>query len=289
MPRARAGRLPCVAVLYGAHSFVDLTEGRCHYRIDGPEDGPWVLLVHGATVPGWQFDRLVPYLAKAGLRTVRADLYGHGYSARPHTRYVHELFVRQQVELLDALGIPGPVHALGHSLGASIVAQLALQHPARVARLALSAPLVDFTRRLPVTHVLRAPLLGELLMWGYVVPLLTRRRMRRYGALENGHYARLFDGQLRHPGFHRALLSLFRCGSLGDQRSHYEALRATPHPVLVLRGGDDTVVSRAQTESVLCALPRARYTEIADAPHSFLLTRPQDVAPALVPFLTGGP
>ncbi|CAJ1970072.1 unnamed protein product [Cylindrotheca closterium] len=67
------------------------------------------LLVHGATVPHWQFDRLVPILLAhnnnnnnntntAGVtnRIIRLDLYGHGKSARPrHVRHDLSLFVEQ--------------------------------------------------------------------------------------------------------------------------------------------------------------------------------------------------
>ncbi|MEQ8660979.1 MAG: alpha/beta hydrolase, partial [Gammaproteobacteria bacterium] len=55
-------------------AFAALSDGHCHYADEGPRDGRVVLLIHGATVPGWEFDRLVPYLHAAGLRTLRADL-----------------------------------------------------------------------------------------------------------------------------------------------------------------------------------------------------------------------
>ena len=86
-----------------ASDFLPLSDGLCHYRVDGPCDGPVVLLIHGATVPAWEFDRLAPFLTSAGYRAIRADLFGHGYSDRPRVKYGLDLFVRQLSELLDSL------------------------------------------------------------------------------------------------------------------------------------------------------------------------------------------
>ena len=51
--------------------FVKLSDGLCHYRIDGASDAAvTLLLIHGATVAAWEFDRIEPYLTEAGFRTV---------------------------------------------------------------------------------------------------------------------------------------------------------------------------------------------------------------------------
>ena len=117
-----------------ADEFVRLRDGNCHYRIDGPQAGPIILLLHGATVAAWEFERLVPMLSAAGYRTIRADLFGHGYSDRPRARYAHALFVRQLLDLLDVLTPTAPVHLLGHSLGAALAARLVCAQPQRFRR-----------------------------------------------------------------------------------------------------------------------------------------------------------
>lgn len=66
-------------------------------------------MIHGATVAGWEFDRLAPLLNLAGIRTLIPDLYGHGLSARLRMRYEYNLFSRQITELLEALSIRQPV------------------------------------------------------------------------------------------------------------------------------------------------------------------------------------
>jgi len=88
---------------------MSLSDGVCHYPVDGPSYGPAVLLIHGATVPAWELDRLVPFLTGAGYRTSRADLLGHGYSDRPRLKYELALFVRQLSQRPHGLRINEPV------------------------------------------------------------------------------------------------------------------------------------------------------------------------------------
>lgn len=267
-----------------SHRFARLSDGQCHYRVDGPEEGPVVLLVHGATVPEWEFDRLRPYLVEAGFRTISLDLFGHGYSDRPRLRYHPELFVRQAAELLDVLGVDRPIRIIGHSLGSAIAARLAVTQPHRVSALVLVAPLVDFTANLPGITVLRIPVLGEVLARAYVVPMLVRRRTRRYREIEDGRFVVRFRNQLVKPGFDRALLGLVRHGALGDQRPAYRALPATGHPVLLIWGEDDAILPPSQREVLMTLLPNARRRVIAGTAHSMLLTHPERVAPEVLEF-----
>ncbi len=268
-----------------SHQFASLSQGACHFCLDGPADGALVLLAHGATVPAWEFDRLAPILHRAGLRTIRADFYGHGYSDRPRVDYTPELFVDQLLELLDHLGVHEPVDVLGHSLGASVAARLAVSAPGRVRRLVLAAPLVNFVANLGAARLLSLPGMGELLTRGYVVPMLVRRRARLYRDIADGRFAQRFRTQLIKPGFDRALLSMFRSGTLGDQSRAYAALSTKHHPVLLMRGGADDILPRYQLDAVRRLLPQARYREIEDARHSFLLSHPERVAPEVIEFL----
>lgn len=272
-----------------ASRFVRLGDGVCHYRFDASADGSVVLLLHGATVPGWVFDRVAPYLGDAGLRVLCPDLYGHGYSDRPRLIHDYTLFSRQITELLDALSIDAPVHVLGHSLGAALAARLAASAPQRFGRLVLAAPLVDYASTKPLARLLSTPLLGECLMQTYVVPMLTRRRTRRYRDIEGGRFVAKVKQQLIRPGFGRALLSLIRGGALGDQSAAYRAIGNRDNPVLVLRGAEDTIVSARQIGDMRRLIPRAQLHEIAAAAHAFMLTHPERVAAAVVAFLTDEP
>src|SRR5215467_13634492 len=123
---------------------VELGAGVTHYRVEGATDGLPLILVHGATVPLWEFDLLVPEVLRAGFRTLRFDLYGHGLSDRPAVDYTLDLFVRQTLELLEAAAFPRPAAILGHSLGAAVASAVAARQPGWFDRLVLVAPMLDF-------------------------------------------------------------------------------------------------------------------------------------------------
>ena len=268
------------------HRFITLGDGECHYRLSGPVNGPVLLMLHGATVPGWEFDRLAPLLHRAGIRTLIPDLYGHGFSARPRLRYDYDLFTRQITELLKALSIELPVDVFGHSMGAAIGACLANRNPQTINRLILAAPLVDFTGIMTSARLMTLPALGELLMPIYIKPMLIWRRRKRYRNIEDGRWVGMFINQLKIPGFGYMMLSLLRCGTLGDQSAHYIELNRQPHDLMVLRGDEDSIMPRYQLERLYELLPRAKFVEIAGAPHAFVITDPEKLAPHITDFLT---
>ena len=84
-------------------SFITLTDGVTHYELGGPENGKPVVLVHGFSVPYFIFDTTFEFLVNSGFRVLRYDLFGRGFSDRPHVNYNIHLFVRQLKDLLDAL------------------------------------------------------------------------------------------------------------------------------------------------------------------------------------------
>jgi len=120
--------------------FVGLSDGVTHYQLEGPEDGPVILCIHGLTTPSFVFDAMVPGLVAGGYRVLRYDLYGRGFSDRPKRAYDVHRFTGQAIELLDALKIDGPVTVLGYSMGGAVATALTQAHGARVERLVLLAP-----------------------------------------------------------------------------------------------------------------------------------------------------
>ena len=267
------------------HTTIELSEGHCYYRAAGPEDGFPLLLIHGATVPGWVFDRLTPLLNDAGFRTYAPDLYGHGKSARPRIRYDNELFVRQLQEFMDTVIGSQAVAVIGHSLGSAIAARLALEQADRIERLVLAAPLVDFTAATPSIRLLKIPLLGELLVPLVIKPMLKYRRNFRFCDIEDGRWVDYFFEQLSIPGFDQALLSMVRSGTLGKQHEVYRQLQQFPQPVSVLRGSEDSFMTHDQFSWLQSALSRASFHEVQGTPHAFLLTHPAEVSAPILGFL----
>ncbi|MET1254608.1 alpha/beta fold hydrolase [Aliikangiella maris] len=277
------------------HQYVKLSVGKCHYRIDGPSGGSTILLLHGATVAGWIFERLVPYFNQAGIRTLTIDLMGHGYSARPKTVYNLSLFKQQIMQLLDeirnnpakfdSLDVESPISILGHSLGAAIAASLVADHPAKFNRVILTAPLVNFNANMPIVTLFKTPLLGELLNRIYVIPMLKRRRQKRYASIADGRFVNKFMSQFLLPGFEQTVLSLFRSGVLDDQTQTYQSLNEINIPCQVLRGSDDVLVKPEQITYLKTLLPNAAFKEIENTAHAFILSHPELLAEELVAFI----
>jgi pimeloyl-ACP methyl ester carboxylesterase len=125
-------------VATGRH--VELAEGTAYVRIDGPESGNPLVLVHGEAQSCDAFDALVPYLTSAGFRTLRFDLFGHGRSDEARCAYTTELYARQTLDVVAATGFARPAAVVGLSLGAAFAAAAANRRPGWVDRLAVIAP-----------------------------------------------------------------------------------------------------------------------------------------------------
>lgn len=267
---------------------VEHRDGHCgatYYRIDGPLDGRPLLLVHGATVPNWEFDYLVPELVAAGYRCLRYDLLGHGASSYAAQSLPIEAFVDQLREVLAGLDWPKQCDALGHSLGAAVLARSVSADPERYARVVLMAPMLDFSARNPFARILRRRVVGELFMHGVGLPLLVRRRRRRYTAIGRETLVARFREQARQPGFVHTLLRLERDGTLGDQTAAYDAFGRNqahcPTRPCILWGSADKVIPRADIERVRALVGAHDYVELEGLEHNLMISHPERVAAAL--------
>lgn len=111
-------------------------------RDAGPADGEPVVLLHGFPQYAGSWDRVVPVLHDAGLRTLAPDQRGYSPGARPTGRrsYVVRELVDDVRALLDAAGLER-AHVVGHDWGAMVAWAIAAWHPDRVASLtAVSVP-----------------------------------------------------------------------------------------------------------------------------------------------------
>ena len=261
--------------------YLRLSDGLTHWRREGPADGVPIVLVHGATVPCWEFDALLPPLLRAGFQVLRFDLYGHGSSDRPRGQYSFDRFVRQVTELIASSGFPRPAILLGHSFGAALVSAVAAARPEWVERLVLVAPMLDFNASSGWTPLFRYPGIGEFAMQFIGVPALVRRRRRRYAGIGKPHLTPRFVEQVEYDGFSRGLLSMIRTGALGDQSRHYAALRALQPELMVITGQRDLVIPADHIARVRGLLPDHLHLSLS-AEHNLLLTHPEDVVQALV-------
>src|SRR5688500_8936068 len=110
---------------------------RMAYVQAGPADGRPVMLLHGEPTWSFLYRRIIPILARAGVRVIAPDLIGFGRSDKPadveaHTYAGHVEWVRSFA--FDALDLTG-VTVVGHDWGGLIGLRMATEHPDRIAAL----------------------------------------------------------------------------------------------------------------------------------------------------------
>ena len=117
---------------------VDTPEAAIRARIGGT--GPGLLLLHGNPQTHMMWHRIAPALAER-FTVIAADLRGYGESSKPATTADHEPYskramARDQVALMRHFGFED-FCLVGHDRGGRVAYRLALDHPARVRRLAV--------------------------------------------------------------------------------------------------------------------------------------------------------
>jgi 3-oxoadipate enol-lactonase len=112
-----------------------LTHGiRTHYLLDGPADGPWLTFVTGIANDVTMWDGQVKALADR-FRILRYDLRGQGQSEASPPPYSIASLGADLVALWDALGVQR-THVVALGLGSCVAMRVAIDHPARIDRLA---------------------------------------------------------------------------------------------------------------------------------------------------------
>ena len=106
--------------------------------VDGPEDGPPVLLMHGWPDDHTLWRHQVAALSAAGFRTIAPDLRGFGASDKPDdvAAYALKHTVVDMLAVLDACGAP-KAHVVAHDWGAAAAWGLASFVPDKVESLAV--------------------------------------------------------------------------------------------------------------------------------------------------------
>jgi pimeloyl-ACP methyl ester carboxylesterase len=180
----------------------------------------------------WE-EQVMPALA-ASHRVIAFDLLGMGLSERPEEiAYGFDAWSRQVVDVMDALGLARAT-LVAHSLGAAPVAIVAGEHPERVERLVLVAPLVPLEQdeRQWFFKLLEIPGIGEMMLG-------TTDHLPQLPGFSDAYHARAHAAFLRH-GTRDALLRHLRHGR--DLPRLVAAYRTLEAPTLIVAGMvDDTV------------------------------------------------
>jgi 3-oxoadipate enol-lactonase len=233
---------------------------RLHRVVEGPEDGPVVVLGGslGSDLRMWA-PQVAPLVA-AGFRVVRYDTRGHGASPVPPGPYDLEDLGADLLALLDELGV-ARAHLVGLSLGGMTGMWLGAHAPDRVASLVLCCTSAK---------------LGPPRMWAD-----RARTVRAEGTAavaEAGVSRWLTPGYAeRNPAeaeFLRAMIAAVPaegyaacCGAI-ERMNLLDALPKITAPTLVIAGADDPATPPEEhARPIADGIPGARLEVVANAAH----------------------
>jgi 3-oxoadipate enol-lactonase len=271
---------------------LQLSSGRLHALLAGPENGAPVICVPGLSANARSFDAIAEALAATRHRVVALDLRGRGLS--PATSPGTHGWRRHAEDVLEAaakLGIDS-FDLVGHSMGAFVSMQTAALAAGRIRRLVL----IDAAGA-PELAVI-PPILAAVQRLGAVYRTEEEycAILQRHGAAEpwnelwKGHYLYELErvpGGVQPRTSKAAVLEDLGYGSQQDARKFWPHLGM---PTLLVRAsrplmpGGGFVVGKELRDALLEALPSADAVEI-DANHYGVMAHSETLR-AITGFLT---
>ena len=207
---------------------------------DKNKDQPTYLLVHGIGASHRYYRRVQRSLAATG-HTHSVDLPGFGRTRRPDRPVAVEEYGALLGKLLDHLEVQRVV-AVGHSMGAQFVTELARQRPDAVSHLVLIGPVTDPRRATAVQQAMG----------------LTRDMVKES---PSGNLIVFQDYLDCGPRWFSTELALML-----DYRTDL-ALREVRSPTLVIRGTGDPVSGSTWCAALAAAVPNGQVIEVAGHRH----------------------
>lgn len=267
--------------------FVELSKGKTHYAWYGPDRTRVLVLVHGLSSPQWVFAGLIRGLVMAGFRVLTYDLYGRGFSDRPHGAQTLAFHSDQLRELLDALGTDTPVSLLGFSMGGTIAAAFAAEHADRVDRLILLAPAgIRYTPGRLLSLARKTGPLGNWL-WGLFGGGALRKAARNDAKAPTviPDLPHRIDGELSRKGYLPAILSSERHTLHRPMEEIHREIAAMYIPTLAIWGEADPVIPIAASGEFARLHRQAHQEVIPGAGHGLAYANPTEVLAAIREFL----
>lgn len=249
---------------------------RLPYAQGGDPAGPPVLLLHGFTDSWLCFGPLMERLPPAWC-SIAVTQRGHGDADRPAEGYRPADLAADLAAFMAALDL-GPALVVGHCMGAQVAQRFALDHPRHVRGLVLIGAYPTL-RGNPVVEA----------FWTEAVAGLE-------DPVDPGFVRDFQAGTLARPvpeGFLDAVVAQSLKLPAATWRSVLAALRAEPPPpdlariavpTLLLWGDRDGLVTRADQETLLRAIPGARLRVVPGAGHSPHWEDPTGIAAAIADF-----
>jgi len=266
--------------------------------LDGPDDGPVVILLHGFPELNISWRHQIPALAAAGYRVLAPNQRGYAGSPRDGSYATADL-AADVIAMLDAVGAPDAI-VVGHDWGGGVAWTVAQLYPQRVrALVAMNCP----PPRVLAGHLLRSPrqLRKSWYMFFFQLPVLPERFVSRSmpGMLRGGsHVRQVWDRETLTPYAEafateadvRGPVNWYRAAFRGAVGSMRARLHPIAVPVLVIWGVHDAFLGRelVQPEALrtTMAFPNeATVVPIESAGHFVQNEAPEEVTRTLLEWL----
>jgi 3-oxoadipate enol-lactonase len=268
-------------------SYVRTRLGRWFYEERGEakrEGDPTILLLHGLLFDGGMWRKQVEPLAALG-RVIVVDGPGHGKSEAPPRFTLEDHADALAIDAFGELGVRKAI-LVGLSWGGMIAMRAAIQHPLRVAALALLDTSADaealrdkvkyrafiaFARRYGIPRWFADRELARL--------LFGPRALAERGPELMTQFTRTVNGFPR-DGMARAALAV-----VVHRKDVTPKLRGVAAPTMVICGRDDRSTPPAKSQSLAAKIRDARLEWIEGSGHMVTIERPDAVNDLLVPFV----
>jgi pimeloyl-ACP methyl ester carboxylesterase len=267
--------------------FVEVDGARLYYYAAGTRSkADPLLFLHGFPASSHLWRGVVPHIP-AGNRIVVADLLGYGRSDRPGE---HDVSIAghaaRVVGLMDALKIERCA-VVGHDLGGGIAQHLAVEHGARVSRIALIAS-VGFDDWPPgALKTARAGLaFAKRLPAKPVMSMLRRALKGAYEEQELGaHSVEMYLRTFESPGGKEALMAHVGALDSAETEALVPRLKKLKIPTAIIWGEDDPFLPLSIGMRLEQTIPKATLHILPGVMHYPPETAPESVAKLLEAWL----
>ena len=261
------------------HTTLPLSDGGLHYLQAGTDTGAPVLLIHGSLCDYRYWRWQMPAFADTH-RVLVPSLRGCWPDTQPHpqTQYAIRRHAADLAQLLQALDVPGGAHVVGHSRGAQVAVELALQAPHLCRSITLADPGFRFADE-PETPVFYADAV-ERLRHGDTEGALEQFIDTVNGADTWRKMVGWFKDMVRDNA--ATLLSQIHEANLAVEPAAVADLRC---PVLLVGGAQSPAKYGTRLDRLQQLLPQARRTRIALAAHGMNLANPRAFNRAVLEFI----
>ncbi|HQT87397.1 MAG TPA: alpha/beta fold hydrolase [Acidiphilium sp.] len=269
-----------------ASRFIKAGSIRFHVQILGA--GPPILLLHGTGSATHSWRDLAPILAH-DFTVIAPDLPGHGFTeALPWSRMSLPGMAAAVADLLKALGYEAPLLVIGHSAGAAIAVEMALEGMiAPLGIVSLNGALRRFKGVAgqifsPLAKLMSLnPLVPRLFAWRATNPQVVARLLDGTGSRIDQRGADLYGRLARRSGHAGSALSMMANWEL--ERVEADLPRLTPK-LFLITGAEDRSIPPSDAAILARRVTTAKHLRLPGLGHLAHEEQPAMIAAMIVEF-----